>query len=84
MPAEGLRQVQRLRLVGQHEARPEFGERALLARADAPGAHDEAADRAARRAQAFHCTHPPQAVSSTMPPKTMRYQAKTVKSWVET
>lgn len=35
-------------------------------------------------AQAFHSTQPPQALSSTSPPKAMRYQAKTVKSWVET
>jgi hypothetical protein len=32
---------------------------------------------------AVHCTQPKCAVSSTTMPKTMRYQAKGVKSWLE-
>ena len=43
------REVERRRRERQHEARPELGERARLARAHAAGAHDEAAD-ARRRA----------------------------------
>ena len=54
LAAEDLGKHQRLRPERQHEARAEFVQRPLLARADAPGAQHIAADARRRARQGHH------------------------------